>query len=142
MILTGFICILLSCKKENNIRSEGRTATELLTLKPWILGSHGFDDNGNDKIDDSEESIEDCQKDNITSFYRDGTGLFDDNSISCGTGIDKEAFTWAFTHAETGIDFRYDTVKILRLTDRELVLCKEFAFSNNDPLKFIITYKH
>ena len=142
VFLTGLLSILLSCKKENDNGSGGRTATELLTLKPWILSSHGFDDNRNDKIDDTEESIEDCQKDNITHFYRDGTGLSDDHTISCGTGIDKDAFTWVLTHAETRIDFLYDSLKILRLTERELVLCKELVFSNNDTIKFIVTYKH
>jgi hypothetical protein len=142
VLLTGLLSILLGCKKENGIGSGNRNATELLTLKSWTLSSHGFDDNRNNKIDPGEESIEDCQKDNITHFYRDGTGLFDDNTISCGTGIDKEAFTWVFTHAETRIDFLYDSVKILRLTYRELVICKELAFSNNDTVKFIVTYKH
>jgi hypothetical protein len=142
VFLTGLLSILLSCKKENDTGSGGRTATELLTLKPWILSSHGFDDNRNDKIDDAEESIEDCQRDNITHFYRDGKGLFDDHTISCGTGIDKESFTWVFTHAETRIDFLYDSVKVLRLTDRELILCKELVVSNNDRVKYIVTYKH
>ena len=142
VFLTGLLSILLSCKKENDNGSGGRTAAELLTLRPWILSSHGFDDNRNHKIDDAEESIEDCQKDNITPFYMDGTGLFDDHTISCGTGIDKEAFTWVFTHAETRIDLRYDSVKIIRLTDRELILCNELAFSNNDTVKFIVSYKH
>jgi hypothetical protein len=142
VLLTGLLSILLSCKKENDIGSGRRTATELLTQKPWRLSSHGFDDNRNNKIDPGEEGIEDCQRDNITHFYRDGTGLFDENRVSCGTGIDEEAFTWVFTHTETGIDFLYDSVKILRLTDRELILCKELDFSNNNPVKFIITYKH
>jgi hypothetical protein len=142
VFLTRLLSILLSCKKENDRGSGGRTSTELLTLKPRILSSHGFDDNRNHKIDDAEESIQECQKENITHFYRDGTGLSDDHTISCGTGIDKKAFTWVFTHAETRIDFLYNSVKKLRLTYRELILCKELVVSNNEPVKFIVTYKH
>lgn len=142
IFLTGLLAILLSFKKENDIPGERNSADELLTQKSWILASHGLDDNGNDKIDPSEESIEDCQKDNITHFYPDGTGVFDDNTLSCGNGIDKQPFTWAFTDRETRIDFLNDSARILRLNDHELILYKELVFSNNDTVKFILTYTH
>lgn len=142
ILLTALFLILLSCKKEIDTRNEKVPAIELLTQKPWTLISHGLDSNGNDKIDPAEESIEDCQEDNITNFYPDGTGLFDDNAISCGIGIEKEAFVWAFTDTETGIDFLYDSLRILRLTDHELIFYKELILSTNDKVKFILMYTH
>jgi hypothetical protein len=141
-ILTGLVAIFLSCKKENDTPGEKISATQLLAQKPWILANHGLDENGNDKIDPSEEEIENCQKDNTTHFYPDGTGLFDDNNLSCGNGIDKVAFRWIFTGSETGIGFLDDSVKILRLTGGELILYKEIIFSNNGPMKSILRYKH
>lgn len=142
ILLTGLTLVLLSYKKENHGLKEKVPAIELLTQKPWILASHGLDDNGNDQIDPAEEGIEDCQRDNTTKFYPDGTGLFDDNAISCGTGVDNAGFNWAFTERKTEIDFRYDSLGILRLTDHELVLCKVLISSNNDNVKFIIRYTH
>lgn len=142
IFLTGLLAILLSCKKENDTPGQSISAADLLTQKPWILTSHGLDDNGNDKIDPSEEGIEDCQKDNITHFYPDGTGMFDDNTLSCGNGIDKQPFTWGFTDSEKGIDFLYDSVKIFRLNDHELIIYKEMIFSNNETIKFILAYRH
>jgi hypothetical protein len=142
IILTGLVAIFLSCKKENDTPGEKISATELLAQKPWILASYGMDENGNAKIDPAEEGIEDCQRDNTTHFYPDGTGLFDDNTISCGTGVDKETFTWVFTDSENGIDFLYDSVKILQLNGQELTLYKDLVFSNSDTVKFILNYRH
>jgi hypothetical protein len=142
ILLTALLAILLSFKKESDTLGERISAAELLTQKPWILASHGWDENGNDKIDASEESIEDCQKDNITHFYPDGTGMFDDNTLSCGNGIDKQPFTWFFTDSQKGIDFLYDSAGIFRLNDQELIIYKELAFSNNETVKFILKYTH
>jgi len=138
----GIVAIILSCKKENAIVNEPVSATEFLTQRPWILVSHGLDDNRNEKIDPSEENIEDCQKDNITHFYPDGTGMFDDNTLSCANGIHKQPFTWTFNNSETGIDFLYDSAKIFRLNEQELIIYKELVFSNNDTVKFMLIYKH
>ena len=142
ILLTGILTILLSCKKEKDTLNEKAPAIVLLTQKPWILASHGFDDNNNGRIDLSEEAIEECQEDNITHFYVDGTGMFDDNTLSCATGIDKQPFTWTFTDSESGIDFLYDSARIARLNDEELIIYKELTFSNNDAVKFILIYKH
>lgn len=139
-MLTGLFLILLSCKKDNDRLIEKVPAFELLNQKPWTLVSHGLDRNKNDKIEPSEEAREECQIHNITNFYPDGTGLFDDNGISCGIGIEKDGFSWALTNTETGIDFRYDSLRIL--TDHELTGCKELFISNNDTVKFILRYSH
>ena len=122
--------------------NEDVSAIVLLTQKPWILVSLGFDNNNDGRIDASEEAIEACQKDNITHFYVDGTGLFDDKDLSCATGIGQYPFTWAFTNHQTGIDFLYDSAAIARLNDQELVVCKELSLSTNDHVKFMLVYRH
>lgn len=121
---------------------EDAPAIVLLTQKPWILASLGFDNNNNGRIDPSEEAIEDCQKDNITHFYVGGTGLFDNNDRSCATGIGQYPFTWTFTNHQTGIDFLYDSAVIDRLNDQQLVVSKVLSLSNNDPIKFMLVYRH
>jgi hypothetical protein len=110
LFLMGIVAIILSFKKENDSLTENKSAAELLTQNPWMLASSGYDENRNGIIDPSEESIEDCQKDNHWYFYPDGTGLFDDNILSCANGINRQPFTWAFINNETGIDFFYDSV--------------------------------
>jgi hypothetical protein len=141
IFLPAIVAIILSCKKENDTLNEKIPATELLTQKPWVLASHGFDNNRNN-IDPSEDGIDDCQKDNITHFYTDGTGLVDDNILSCAKGIDRQPFTWFFINSETGIDFLLDTVKLFRLNEQELILYKELIHSNGDTIKFMSIYRH
>ena len=141
VLLTGLLPILLSWI-ENDRLPERKTLTDLLTQNRWILTSHGLDENSNDKIDPSEEIIEDCQKDNSTHFYPDGTGIYDDNILSCGNGIDHQAFNWMLSEDGTGIDFGNDSVTIVRLNERELVLCNELAFSNSDKKKYMLFYRH
>lgn len=79
--LIGIIIITLSCSKEIDI-NEPVPPESLLTEKPWVLNSYGLDENRSNQIDPAEESIEDCQKDNTWHYYADGTGLFDDSSLS------------------------------------------------------------
>ncbi len=133
--------IILSCSKETAI-NEPTTIDILLTEKPWILSSFGFDENRNNKVDLMEENIEDCQKDNTWYYYNDGTGLIDDKVLSCATGIDKQPFTWKLSPDKTLIDFFHDSFKILQINDTEMNLYKELTDVEGNSLKFIFVFRH
>lgn len=137
----AIMIITLSCKKEKD-EIKTTTVAELLTQKPWVLTSYGFDVNRNAQIDPAEESIEDCQKDNTWHYYADGTGLFDDNILSCATGIEKQPFTWKLVQGDTTLDFFYASPKILKIHSNEMVLYKELNDVEGKSLKLIFVFRH
>lgn len=138
--LTGIIIIIVSCTKEIVI-NEPEPIKSLLTEKPWLLTSYGFDENRNNQTDPAEESIEDCQKDNTWHYYPDGTGLVDDNTLSCATGIEKQPFTWKLVQDNTILDFFYDSLKILKINSHEMHLFKELNEANGNTTKLIFVLK-
>ena len=139
--LIGIIIITLSCSKEIDI-NEPVPLESLLTGKRWVLTSYGFDENRNNQIDPAEESIEECQKDNTWHYYPDGTGLFDDNTLSCATGIEKQPFTWKLVQGNTTLDFFYDSLKILKINGNEMVLFKELNEVNGNTLRLLTVFRH
>lgn len=137
LILPAILVIPLSYKKTDDRKS----ATELMTQKTWTLTSYGYDINANGVIDVSEESIRDCDKDNKYSFNTDGTGLYEDNSLSCGNGISEIPFTWKFLKDETEIDFLTGIVKIVRLAENDLIIYNESTNPNGQSIKFLTIFR-
>jgi len=138
LVLSAILAVAFSCKKD----IEKKSATELLTQKTWTLVSYGYDHNANGIIDAAEESIRDCDKDNKYSFNTNGTGLFEDNILSCGNGISEMPFTWKFINNETTIDFLTGIVKILRLNDGQLVISNNDISTGVQSASHIETFTH
>jgi hypothetical protein len=132
----------LSCKKESNSVDQPKSATELLTQKAWVLKSYGFDDNGNNVVDPEEELIQECQKDNIYTFKKDGTGIYSDNALSCGNGVPDNEFNWKFIEQETAIDFIYNIARIQKLNEQELSFFYEIDLGNGSVLRVLAEYSH
>ena len=136
-VLAILLAISLSCKKEDVEKS----ATQLLTQNTWTLVSYGYDHNVNGVIDIAEETIRDCDKDNSYIFNPDGTGVVDDNILSCGNGISEMPFSWKFINDETTIDFLTGIVTILRLNDEQLIISHNISSGAPSP-RYIETFKH
>jgi hypothetical protein len=141
LLIFAFGLMMISCRKDEEA-DAAIPAEHFLTASPWVLVSFGFDDNRNDKIDVDEESIEDCQKDNTWFYYPDGTGLFEENNLSCATGIDRQPFTWRLTDDKKTIDLFHDKLLIQQLNATELVLYKELRLADGDVLKLILSFRH
>lgn len=139
--LIGIIIITLSCSKEIDI-NEPVPLESLLTEKPWVLNSYGLDENRNNQIDPAEESIEDCQKDNTWHYYADGTGLFDDNSLSCANGIEKQPFAWKLNHNKTVIDFFHDSFKVQHIDNSKMILYKELIDVGGNIQRLLFIFRH
>jgi hypothetical protein len=119
-----------------------KTSTELLTQKAWKLVSHGYDDNNNKTIDAGEENIGACEKDNTYNFYPGGTGLFEDNALSCGDGVSEHLFRWRFADEEKTLDFVFGAINILKLDENELVLYSDETNANGQIIRHINIYRH
>ncbi len=138
-ILTPFLFTFLHGCSKNDLAVK--PADRLLTRASWILNSHGIDDNQNDRIDPSEENIQDCEKDNQYHFFMDGKGLWEENSLQCGTGILEMPFSWKLKNNDTEIDFTVSVAKILILAENEFAIYYEVGQVNGKPLKYISIFR-
>jgi hypothetical protein len=119
-----------------------KTSNELLTQKTWKLASHGYDLNNNKNIDADEENIQACEKDNTYSFYASGTGLFEDNTLSCGNGISEHVFRWRFVDQEKALDFVFGALNILKLDENVLILYNDETNTSGQITRHISIYTH
>lgn len=142
LFLLVIVTLTLSCKKENSNSHDPVTASILLTKKTWALASYGYDHNANGLIDASEESIRDCEKDNRYSFNIGGNGLYEDNFLSCGTGISEMSFTWRLINNETRLDFLSAVVQIARLNEEQLIIYHDTMDANGQSLRYIQIFRH
>ncbi len=138
IILAIIIVMATGCKKEKTDQAGKKTAAELLTQKEWILTGTGFDDNKNGVLDDTENTIQDCQKDNSYFFYSNGTGSSLDNIVSCGSPVNTD-FTWQFLQNDTKLLILTEQLFVLQLDEEKLVLNPDLP---GLAVKFMMQYKH
>jgi hypothetical protein len=136
--LACMLVLLMSCEKDRDNADEKKTATQLLTKKEWILTGAGFDDNNNGVLDPSENTIQDCQKDNSYIFKPTGTGSLHDNALSCGVPVNNN-FNWRFLNNETQIEIVTEKLFVFRLNENEMILSPDLP---NLTVDYILTYRH
>jgi hypothetical protein len=138
LILAFIILMSLGCKKDKDPVVADKSVTELLTQKTWILAAAGFDDNKNDVLDDNENTIQDCQKDNSFLFNPNGTGQSSDNQLLC-SGVEDSQFSWSLINSDTELLLEGERIFVKRLNENEMIL------SPNLPgltVSFFMIYKH
>lgn len=138
-----WICLLAivamaSCNKDEQESLSPKTPEELLTRQEWFILTAGFDDNGNGIVDQTENTVQDCQKDNTITYNLNGTGISRDNQLICG-GPPTTTFTWRLLNNNTELEVSSQLMKILSITETNLALR---ALLPSIPTPFIITYRH
>ena len=135
-MLPMVLWMITACKKEKEIVEK--SPVQLLTGKEWILFSIGFDDNSNGVIDNNEELIKDCEKDNTIKFTSNGQGFFNDKGINCGGPLENN-FNWVFIDNNTSIEIEGAIISILKLDENEFIYTPKLEGVNP---KLIIHYRH
>ena len=138
------LAVMPACKKYNSANpypvnpseTNTKTPSEILTEKPWQLLSYGFDSNKNGLVDTNEESIRDCEKDNLYTFNRDGSGIVAENAMICNANNPMDQFTWMLLDNATVLDFYYGKANVLQLTSDRLLI----ANTNIDEIKLLLVY--
>lgn len=138
-ILPVALLLFISCSKKNDVPASPE---KLLTQGVWILSSIGMDNNYNDVIDEAEENILDCEKDNRYSFFPNGDGLIEEGALDCGTGATEVPFTWKLVNDNTAIEFNLSLTHILQLTKNQLVIYHELNIGSSRPLRLIMSFHH
>lgn len=147
-----FVCMLLTlivlsaCRKQDYPRQEPLPLTkkELLTQKKWKLVNFGFDNNNNGAVDADEDVAPDCVKDNIHSFFADGTGTVEENVLFCNNLPPISHFQWAFRNNDTQIDFFTSVADLQTLSAEIMILSYPINGSpgSSGSDRLLVTYKH
>ncbi len=135
-MLPMVLWMITACKKEKQL--VVKSPVQLLTEKEWKLFSIGFDDNSNGVIDNNEELIKDCEKDNTIKFVADGRGFFRDNGVACGGQLENN-FNWVYVNNNTEIEIEANFVSIMKLDEKEFIYTPKLE--GVSP-KLIIHYRH
>lgn len=142
LVICLLLMAILACRKENKQPAIEKPSTKvrLMTQKPWLLTGYGFDDNDNKQLEDPENMIQDCMRDNTYEFFADSTGLVKENLQLCNSGTPVTAFRWEF-RGEQALLVSGNAASIIKLDENHLVL-RYFVQGLNDSARFIAVYIH
>ncbi len=138
------------CSKNNSSSSSSTNADSLIIQAAWKYDTSGVDLDEDGKIDHSDipdTVLKPCQKDNIFSFYRNGTGLIDEGATKCSAGdAQTDAMTWDFTNNDKVLNVTSATVlngnlNVLNLTATNMVLYKDTTVLGVS-FRYLIALKH
>ena len=95
--------VFISCKKtELPSLPKPVTKIDMLTYSSWKLKAEGFDNNNDDSIDIDETPAFPCFLDNLTFFYKEGKGSFDQGQTKCDPNhAQSRKFDWQFINTDS-----------------------------------------
>jgi len=137
-LLVTTLALFLSCKKDSNSQSMGKSVVQLLTQQEWILKAVGFDDNRNNILDDKENVITECQKDNSYKFDANGSGKALDNTLSCGSPFNTN-FNWVLSGNGTALEIEGVKMNISKLDENDFELVSDIP---GLTVNYILQYGH
>jgi hypothetical protein len=109
LIFIGFTIIVLSCKKDEVVKSN----KEILTSRLWMWSST--------KFDDTNIPLPDCIIDNILTFATNGTYTEDAGEVKCDPNETNSFGTWELSEDEE--TFTFDgSAFIIDITESKMVL--------------------
>jgi hypothetical protein len=116
---------LTSCKKEDPIKPK--TKTELLCSSPWKIYEQtinpGIKIVGGATITDVFAQLDPCDKDDLTLYKSNGSGIYDDGPMKCDPlDLQTSTFTWTFNLDETKLIEDTDSYDIVQLDEKVLKL--------------------
>ena len=138
-ILTAGLIVLAGCRKDKDEAPPAKkTNTQLLTQKQWILSAAGFDDNKNGNVDETENTLTECQRDNIYTFNANGTGNISDNILVCNEHVNA-TFSWKLLNNDQEIEINSQPYVILHITEDNLLMAYRVPWLTVD---FLVGYHH
>jgi hypothetical protein len=142
-----FACALavgfFSCKKENKSRSK----TELLTSGTWHVSAYTVDPAIDWDGDGTDETniyaiMDQCIKDDQTTFSANGTGELNEGAEKCDAGDPQVVpLMWTFDDAETKLTVQGVEYLIESLTENTIVL-KQIEVISAVTVTHTVTFSH
>ena len=138
ILLTGLM-FFISCRNDNvNEEPQQKSPAQLLTQKQWLLTKAGFDDNNNGVVDDGENIIDNCQKDNVYLFNGTGSGSITDNGETCAPPTAPSEFSWKFLNENKELEISFQKYFIKQLNENDLIISPDLPLNRT----FILAYRH
>jgi len=120
-----------SCSK-NNSNSNYNAQVTLLTKSTWKFDTAGVDLDKNGVIDQEDNSLEPCFKDNTYVFNKDSTVVMDEGATKCDAGDPQtSSYSWTITNGNPPVlksdvnPILAEGLKVLTLTDTKLTVYKD-----------------
>lgn len=147
LLLVMTVMIIVSCKKDKDDDSSGKTKTELLTTGSWKLTAYtsnpGQDWDGNGSIETNIFNVMDaCEKDGYSTFNTNGTVENNEGPLKCDA-LDPQSETnsWSFADNETKLLEDGYPVTLLELTTATLKVRDTFV-DNGVTYTIELTFGH
>jgi hypothetical protein len=146
----------VGCSDEANDTTPAPTAatkTELLTTGTWnareMTINPGIDIGGGVILTDIYAQLDACDKDDLTKYNANGTGVYDAGAINCEPDFTPQTspFTWVFDLTETKIIEDGESYNITELSETTLKISDVMVGDGLFGLEgikytFSTTYKH
>lgn len=134
---------LLACKKD----SKSKSKAELITNGSWHISAYTVDpaiDYDGDGTDETNiyAVMEQCIKDDHTTFFAGGTGELDEGPTKCDPGDPQSTpLTWSITPDETQLEVEGIQYLIESLTESQMML-KEIEVISTVSVTHMVTFTH
>lgn len=119
-----------SCGKSNS--NNNNSNVTLLTKSTWKFDTAGIDLDKNGTIDQEDNSLEPCFKDNTYMFNKDSTVVMDEGATKCNAADPQTStYSWTITNGNPSIlksdvnPILAEGLKIKTLSDTKLVVYKD-----------------
>ena len=128
------VLALAACGKSTSNNNNTNTNVVLLTKATWKFDTAGVDLNRDGIIDQADETLESCFKDNTYIFKTDSTVFVDEGPTKCDGGDPQTAtYPWTITGSNPAIlkssvnPILAEGLKVRTLTDTKLTVYKDTA---------------
>jgi len=135
--------VLFSCKKDE----KSKTKAELLSNGSWHVTAYTVDPPIDWDGDGTDESnvyplIEQCIKDDHTTFFANGTGELDEGPTKCDPNDPQTIpLSWEFDQSESQLTVQSIQYQIESLTESQMVL-KEIEVVSSVTVTHTVTFGH
>ncbi len=119
-----------------------KTAMELITQQEWLFAGAGYDENRNGFLDKEEAILAECESDNSCLFLKNGTGVYYDNRLICGTGVTECLFRWGFVDKNRSLILDESAVRISCLNEDNLVFFGNTKGAGGREIIYITVFMH
>ena len=135
-----------SCSK-NNSNNNNNNVT-LLTKSTWKFDTAGVDLDKDGNIDQEDNSLEPCFKDNTYVFNKDSTVVMDEGATKCDAGDPQTStYSWTLTNGnppvlKSDVDPILATgLKVFKLTDTRMTVYKDTSYMGVS-FWYVLSLKH
>ena len=146
LMFLGLSIAWASCGKSNS--NTGNSNVTLLTKSTWKFDTAGVDLDKNGTIDQEDNSLEPCFKDNTYVFNKDSTVVMDEGATKCNAADPQtSSYTWSISNSNPAVlksdvnPILAEGLKIKTLTDTKLVVYKDTSYLGIS-FWYVLSLKH